>query len=136
MTKSILKFSLLSLMTLAVVGLPGRVGAQEHQTPPVEKKEAKEKKQGTLPFHGKLKAVDTTAKTITVGELTFHITAETKMTKGSAAATLADAKVGENVNGAYRKVEDGSLQATKIHLGAKEGSGHPKRTEPKPNPTP
>jgi hypothetical protein len=134
MSKSILKISLLSLMTLAVAGLQGRVEAQDHQTPPLEKKEAKERKPGKLPFHGKLKAVDTTAKTITVGELTFHVTAETKITKGDGAATLADAAVGENVNGAYRKAEDGSLHATKIHFGAKEGAGHPKKHEPKSNP--
>jgi hypothetical protein len=126
-----LTFSLLSLMTLAVAGLQGRVGAQDHQAPPVEKKEAREKKPGTLPFHGKLKAVDSTAGTITVGELTLRITPETKLTRGGNKAALTDGVVGENVSGAYKKTEEGTLQATKVHFGAKEGQGHPKKNEAK-----
>jgi hypothetical protein len=124
MTKSILKFSLLSLLTLAIAGLPGRVGAQDHSGPPA--KEHKEKKPGVMPFHGKVKAVDATAKTITVDELTLQITSETKIIKGAGPATLADLAVGEIVNGAYKKAADGTLQALKIHVGAKEGPGHPK----------
>ena len=131
MTKSILKFSLLSLMTLALAGLPGRVGAQDHSGPPVEKekKEHKEKKPNGMQFHGKLKAVDATAKTITVDELTLQMTSETKIMKGPNPATLADLVVGENVNGAYKKADDGTLQALKVHLGGKQGPGHPKKSE-------
>lgn len=132
MTKSILKYSLLGLMTLAVTGLQGRVQAQDSQTPPPEKREVKERKAGTLPFHGKLKAVDTTAKTITVGELTIQITSETKITKTGNAATLADGVVGEDVNGAYKKAGDGKLNATKVRFGPKENTGHARKSEAKP----
>jgi Domain of unknown function (DUF5666) len=124
MTKTIVKFSLLSLLTLAIAGLPGRVGAQDHSTPPG--KENKEKKPNGMQFHGKLKAVDATAKTITVDELTLRITSETKIIKGANPATFADLAVGENVNGAYKKADDGTLQALKIHVGVKQGPGHPK----------
>jgi hypothetical protein len=139
MTKSMLKFSLLGLMTLAVAGLQGRVEAQDTQKPPPEKMEGKEKKPGNVPFHGKLKAVDSTAKTITVGTLTVQITSETRISKtGNTPATLADAVVGEEVGGAYRKTDDGKLNATKVHFGSKDngegqaGHSHPKKTEAKP----
>jgi hypothetical protein len=126
-----LTFSLLGLMTLAVAGLQGRVEAQDHQAPPVEKKEAREKKAGTLPFHGKLKAVDHQAKTIAVGDLTIQITSETKITKAGNPATLTDGVVGEEVNGAYRRTEDGKLNATKLHFGPKEGTSRSKKGEAK-----
>jgi hypothetical protein len=129
MTKSILKFSLLSLLTLAVAGLQGGVQAQDSQTPPPPKREVKGKKAGTIPFHGKLKAVDSTAKTITVGELSIQITSETKITKAGNAATLAEGVVGEEISGAYKKTEDGKLHATKIHFGPKESTGHSKKAE-------
>jgi hypothetical protein len=91
MTKSILKLSLLSLLAIAVGGLVVQARAQETDKPTVEKKESK--KSGVTPFHGKLKAVDTTAKTITVGELTIQITSDTKISKAGKPATLEDGVV-------------------------------------------
>ena len=63
------------------------------------KAEATSKKKSGYPFHGKLAAVDLTAKTLQVGKSTYHITSETKITKGGHPATLADGVVGEPVSG-------------------------------------
>ena len=71
------------------------------------------------PFHGNLKAVDTSAKTLTVGTLTLQITSDTKITKDGKPATLADGVVGEPVSGAYTKTADGKLNAVVVHFGAK-----------------
>jgi hypothetical protein len=125
MTKSILKLSLLSLLAIAVGGLVVQARAQETDKPTVEKKESK--KSGVTPFHGKLKAVDTTAKTITVGELTIQITSDTKISKAGKPATLEDGVVGEDVSGAYRKTADGKLDATTVHLGHRPEKGDLKK---------
>lgn len=84
-----------------------------------------------LPFHGKLKAVDKAAKTISVGEMTLQITSETTITKDGKPATLDDGVVGENVGGSYTKGEDGKLTAGKLHFGAKPGATE-KTTKPEP----
>jgi len=76
-------------------------------------------KTGVLPFHGKLKAIDTTAKTISVGTRTFEITSETIIIKDGKAATLADGVVGDETGGAYKKTDDGKLVLTKLRFGAK-----------------
>ena len=76
-------------------------------------------KSGVLPFHGKLKAVDAAAKTISVGTRIFEITSDTIIIKDGKAATLADGVVGEETGGAYKKTEDGKLLVTKLRFGAK-----------------
>lgn len=128
MRKSILTLGLLSWLTLAVVVPQGRVIAQDNQNqkPASEQTEAKDKKSGTLPFHGKLKAVDNSAKTITVGELTLQITDETKISKAGKTAVLEDAIIGEDVGGAYKKSEDGKLNVTKVRFGPKENKSSSK----------
>ena len=130
MRKSILKLGLLSWLTLAVVVPQGRVMAQDNQNekPASGQTEAKEKKSGTLPFHGKLKAVDRSAKTIEVGELTLQITPDTKITRAGKPAALEDVTVGEEVGGAYKKNEDGKLNVTKVRFGPKENRSASKDT--------
>lgn len=76
------------------------------------------------PFHGKLVAVDKTAKTISVGKRTFQITSDSKITKGGKPAQLADGVVGEEVSGYVKPTETGKLVATTVHFGPK--------MEPKP----
>src|SRR5438046_10198290 len=94
MIKSILKLSLLGLLAVAVMGTPVALHAQE--APAVKKPNAR-----PIPFHGKLKAIDSAAKTISVGEQTIQVTSETKIMKTGKPATLADAAVGADVAGAY-----------------------------------
>jgi len=72
-----------------------------------------------------LKSVDSTAKTISVGALTVQITSETKIDKAGQPAMLQDGVVGEVVSGAYKKTEDGKLDATTVHFGPRK----PKREQ-------
>ena len=121
MIKSTLKAGLFCIIAAALTTEPSILNAQETNKH-VEKKPIKEKsvtKPGVTPFHGKLKAVDKTAKTITIGETTIHITSETKIMKDGKPATLDEAVVGEVAGGAYRKSEDGKQNATTIRFGAK-----------------
>jgi hypothetical protein len=122
MKKNISKITVLSLLVTALVALPagsraGDTGANapatSDQAPP-----GKSKKHG-VPFNGKLAAVDAQAMTFTVGKMVIHVTADTKVTRNGQPATLADGVVGEPVGGAYQKAEDGQLNATVLHLGAK-----------------
>src|SRR3954469_16009493 len=66
---------------------------------------------GPAKFYGTVSAVDTKAMTFTVDNQTFHIVGESHMTKAAddAAATLADAVVGEPARGSYTKSADGAL---------------------------
>jgi hypothetical protein len=121
--KNVIKFTTLSLLAAALVATPLLSRAQDTSTnaPAATGTNApavKIKKNGALPFHGKLAAVDASAGTFTVGTLDLTITSKTKITTNSVPATLADFKVGDNVTGAYKKGADGKLSATSLKLGA------------------
>jgi Cu/Ag efflux protein CusF len=109
------------LLCLAVVSLlaVGTATAQEKKDgKPAEKGEVK-KKDGAIPYNGKITAADAAAKTVTLsGEKArvLHITSETRITKDGQPATFADAKVGEEVGGQYREV-DGKLNAASLRIG-------------------
>lgn len=77
----------------------------------------------SLPFNGKVSAVDSAAKTVTVGSQTLNVTAETKITKDGKPATLADITVGEAARGSYKKDEAGKLNAASISVGEKAPKG-------------
>jgi hypothetical protein len=117
MTKFILKSILFGLLAAAVASSTVSSSAKDTNAPAAEKSQSKTKKSSTLPFHGKLKAVDQTAKTVSVGEHTIQITSETLISKGSKSATLEEGVVGEEVSGAYKKADDGKLIATKMRFG-------------------
>jgi hypothetical protein len=119
MSKSLLKLSILGCLCIAVAGLPIGARGQATNAPATKMKEAKAKKPSTLPMNGKLKAVDKTARTISVGTRTFQVTAETRISKGELPATLDDSVVGEAVSGAYQKGENGKLTALSLHFGPK-----------------
>ena len=121
MTKNISKITVLGLFAAALVAMPVLSRAEGTTTPatPDQTAPAKPKKHDALPFHGKLSAVDATAKTLTVGTLTLQITSDTKITKDGKPATLSDGVVGESVGGAYKKTADGKLDAVTVHFGAK-----------------
>ncbi len=98
------------------------VTAADDKPAPAEKGEKKATKH--LPFHGKVDAVDKTAKTLKVGERTFHVTSTTKITKAGKPAILDDATVGEEVAGSYHEGEQGQLEVMSLRIGpkpAKEG---------------
>ena len=95
----------------------------EKKSTTVGKEEAKKKQpQSAGPFRGKLAALDKSAKTITVGKRTFHITSETKILRSDKPATLEDSILGEMVSGGFKLSGDGKLMATKLNLGPKVDS--------------
>jgi len=123
MTKNISKITIWSLLAAALVAMPMLSRAQDTTAPAASDQTAPAKpaKHNTLPFHGKLIAVDAGAQTLTVGKLTLQVTADTKFTKNGQPATLSDGVVGEPVGGAYKKNADGKLDAVTVHFGAKGG---------------
>jgi hypothetical protein len=72
-----------------------------------------------LPFSGKITSVDKTAKTVKVGEKVFQVTATTRIIKDGKAATLDDAKAGEEVGISYREGDDKKLNLVSLRIGAK-----------------
>ena len=139
MLKSILRFSAASLLAAAIACLPLHVFAQNTNKPPTtkksgaEKKDSALKKKGAHPFHGKLAALDKTAKTIKLGESTYQITSETKITKAGKPATLDDGVVGEEVGGYVKPTDDGKMAATSVRFGPRvDGKGTPKKKEATP----
>ena len=133
MKKTVLKIAALSLLAAAIVAAPATVRAAEKTNAPAAgEASAKHKNSSdTVPFHGKLAAVDTAAMTIKVGERTFEITSATKITKDGLPATLADGKVGDEVGGAYKRTQgsaDKKLIATSVRFGAKSEGEKPEGT--------
>jgi hypothetical protein len=133
MMKSILRVGGLSLLIAAIAGLPVQLMAQSTNKPAAEKKaavakkDAAAKKKGAHPFRGKLAEVDKAAKTIKVGESTYHVTSETKITKAGKPATLEEGVVGEPVTGYVKPTEDGKMVATTVHFGKPEEKGAEKK---------
>jgi hypothetical protein len=119
MTKNISKITILSLFAAALVAMPALSRAEVTNAPAASDQTTQTKPKKNPPFHGNLKAVDASAKTITVGTLTLQITSDTKITKDGKPATLSDGVVGEPVGGAYTKTADGKLNALIVHFGAK-----------------
>jgi hypothetical protein len=121
MTKNISKITVLSLFAAALVAMPALSRAEGTSTnaPASSDQTPAKPKHGNLPFHGNLSAVDTKAMTLTVGTLTLQVTSDTMITRDGKLATLADGVVGELVSGAYKKTNDGKLNATNVHFGAK-----------------
>ena len=134
MKKLITQIACITLVSLLAAGTASAQEKKEGK--PADKGEVK-KKANTLPFNGKITAVDATAKTITLsGEKArvVQITSETRIIKEGQPATFADAKVGEEVGGAYRDV-DGKMQATSLRIGPapakKKSEGGEKKEEKK-----
>ena len=135
MIKSVLRIGALSLLVAAIASTPAQLLAQSTNKPAADKKttvdnkETTTKKKGGHPFHGKLAAVDKTAKTIKVGESIYQVTSETKITKAGKPATLEEGVVGDPVGGYVKPTADGKMAATTVHFAAKteEKSGEKKK---------
>jgi hypothetical protein len=82
---------------------------------------AETKKKGET-FLGNLSAVDTSAMTLTVSNLTLHVTDATVIKTGSKPAKLSEAVVGQLTRGTYKTNADGKLEALTVHLNTKAGS--------------
>ena len=122
---------LLLALICALTDLTSRQAVAADQKPiPAEKGKVERPK--FTPFHGQLEAVDKTAKTVKVGERTFQVTSETRITKSSKPATLDDAKIGEEIAGAYKQADGGRLELRSLRLGPKAPEGKPAKEEKKP----
>lgn len=127
MKKSIIKIAVFSLLAaaLAVPSSPAfgeevqKEGKAKKEKAAGETTEKAPNKQGFIPFHGKIDAVDKTAKTIKVGTRTLQVTSETKIKKAGKPATLDAAAVGEEVGGNYKKADDGKLLLQSLRIGPK-----------------
>ena len=118
MKNNLVKITLFSLVTAALVAMPAVSRAADSTNPPAATTPAP-KKNG-LPFHGKVVGVDAAATTFTVGTLTIAVSSATKITKAGQPATFADIKADETVSGAYKKDDAGKLNATVVKIGEKK----------------
>ena len=117
--KKLILSGLVGLLAMAMVGTPVALRAQTTNAPAKKGPAAKKPGNDQLPFHGNIKAIDNTAKTLSVGKETFQITSETKIMKQGKPATLEDGEVGQAVAGSYKKEADGKLNAVSIRFGPK-----------------
>ncbi len=115
------KIIALSAITATILIAAPAINAQDAATTnsPSATTPAPAKKHG-LSVHGKVTAVDATAMTITVKDLTFNVTSTTKIVKDGNPATLDDIKVDDAVRIAYKKDTAGKLNATYIRDGVKK----------------
>jgi hypothetical protein len=121
---------------MAVAGVPTMALPQASMNkPPAAKKGTPKgaKKQGVLPFHGKVADVDKIAKTITVGTMKIEITSETRLNKAGKPAILDDVAKGDDVSGSYRKTDHGRLVGFTINAGPKPGTEDSKKKDTKKN---
>jgi Cu/Ag efflux protein CusF len=116
MNKFILRAGFAGLLAVALAGTPLTLRAQTNTTAAPKKKASANR---VVPFHGKLKAIDNSAKTISIGNETIQITSETKITKLAKPAMLEDGAVGDEVAGSYRKDADGKWMAVSLRFGPK-----------------
>lgn len=108
-------------------------GGNEPTSPPDhEKKPAATR---SMPFRGKIDALDKAARTIKVGARQFQVVDTTKILKSGKPSSLEEAATGDEVGGAYREGESGKLELVSLRLGAKpEKEDAPKKV--KKNSTP
>lgn len=122
MKMNVLKIAVIGLLAAAIAAVPTRTLAQERKDKPTaEKKDAPKggKRHNTPPINGKLAALDKQAKTITIGQTTIQITAETKIMKAGKEATLDDAVVGEPAMAVGKKDEKGKFVSKLVRFGPK-----------------
>jgi hypothetical protein len=116
--KRLLVTCLIAIITsIGACSLRSADQAQAAEPEKTEKKTAR-----SIPFHGKIDAVDSLAKSIKVGERTFLATSSTKFTKAGKPTSFDDAKVGEEVGGAYHENTDGKFELISMRIGPKPDS--------------
>ena len=117
--------SIVALCLIAVITTFGNVKLTAADKPaPTENGGKKGPKHS--PFRGKVDGLDKVAKTVKVGERTFHVTSTTKVTKDEKPAVLDDVTVGEQVRGAYHASEGGKLELLSLYVGGKPGKDEQK----------
>ncbi len=125
-----------AVLLVALASVTPRSMAQSTNKTVVEKKATNEQKDGAAhksahPYHGKLAAIDKTAKTITVGKSVYQITSETKIKKGDKPAILEDGVIGEPVSGYAKPMDGGKMFASSVNFGPKPESAGAKKSQKK-----
>ena len=127
-----MKKNILSILTIAAIAiaLPLASQAKERKTFPspsaspspaaAASASPAAKTDRPIPYHGKISAVDATAKTFSIGKRIFKITDQTKLEKSNGGpATWSDVKVDEEVRGSYLKKADGTQEVKSAKFGPK-----------------
>ncbi len=114
-----MKTGLVILGTIAAVGVvtPAFATVDRPVGGPQNAQDAPEKAQ---PFHGKVDAVDTAAKTMTVDGKLIYVAETTKLSSEGKAITLADVKKDDEVRGTTRQTFDGKTEAITVKVGSPE----------------
>jgi len=127
MKKSIVRIIMFGLVAAVIAITPTQGFAQEKKkkdsSENKEEPKGGKKKRDGLPAGGKLGAVDKKAKTITVADKTYHVTADTRITKAGKPATLDDGVVGEDVGIYYKKGDDDKMTALSVRFGPRPDGG-------------
>ena len=126
-------------MATVMLGNPAKLRAQATNEPPSPSKALSgtnpapkpEKKPVAGPFHGKLLALDKTARTITVGKRTFQITSETRIKKAGKPATFEEGVVGQPVSGYVKPTQNGKWVAVSVNFGPKPQDNGTSQKKPK-----
>ena len=128
----ILKLAAVTLLAAAVLTVPATSrGADQTST---NASVATPEKAASEKFNGAVTAVDTNAMTFTVGDQTFNVTSESRLSKNGKPATLSDAVVGEPARGSYTTGSDGKLDVAKARFG--KGGGKKKKKSDDSSATP
>ena len=132
MQKHIVQIAASCLFVAALAASPVASSAAEESpakatAAPDQATPAKSKKHG-ISFIGELTAVNTNAMTLSVSNLTLHVTTNTVIKTGSKPAKLSDAVVGQLTSGAYEKNAEGKLEAVTLHLNTKAGKSDTKKS--------
>ncbi|MBI3878059.1 MAG: hypothetical protein HY300_19215 [Verrucomicrobia bacterium] len=133
LTKTLACIALVSTLATSPAWAQEKKDDKGKDPKPAEKAEGKKK--GGQGFTGKVTAVDATAKTVTLSGKTarvLQVSSQTRIEKDGKPATFDDIKVGEEVTGSYKKVED-KLEASLIRIGgpAPKKKGDDKKEEKK-----
>lgn len=137
MLRLILRASVLGLLAAALAGLPLQASAQTATNKPASTKApAAAKKAQSLPFQGKIAAVDKVAKTITVGKRVFQVSSETRIFKAdrTTPAVFDDLIVDHEVTGSCTQADDEKWTAKSIYLKAAPDTKAAPSTAPKSAP--
>jgi DNA uptake protein ComE-like DNA-binding protein len=101
----------------------------------------KDKTERAVPFHGRISAVDQTARTFTLAgkekARVFKVTDKTLLSRAGASAAMKDIQANDEVRGTYVKATDGSLDARVVKLGPMtdaEKAASPKSSKKKAKP--
>jgi len=115
--KSLVKFTMLSLLTAALIAVPDWSRAQNAATnAPASATTTVSKKTLAVKFTGKVASVDASAGVFTVDDLKLAVTSTSKITTNGVPAILADFNVGDAVSGAYKTAADGTKNVTTLRL--------------------